>query len=113
MATTDTCLPRLRVFLDASLLTALVLTGLALRRRVVSSGPPSKPDDLYYDHLNRTFRRSVAGSPSVGDPGTRAGSGDRLPDLTLARGALPHAVHWLHVRGRGAQCEGGAAHHRL
>ncbi|KAE9037088.1 hypothetical protein PR002_g6742 [Phytophthora rubi] len=32
MATTDTCLPRLRVFLDASLLTALVLTGLALRR---------------------------------------------------------------------------------
>nr|KAE8919797.1 hypothetical protein PF009_g29902 [Phytophthora fragariae] len=65
MATTDTCLPRLRVFLDASLLTALVLTGLALRRRVVSSGPPSKPDDLYYDHLNRTFRRSVAGSPAT------------------------------------------------
>ncbi|KAE9224460.1 hypothetical protein PF001_g12390 [Phytophthora fragariae] len=60
MAATDTCLPRLRMFLDASLLAALVLTALALRRRVVSSEPPPKPDDLFYDHLNRTFRRSVA-----------------------------------------------------
>ncbi|EGZ12793.1 hypothetical protein PHYSODRAFT_392075, partial [Phytophthora sojae] len=56
----DTCLPRLRVFLDASLLVALVLTAFALRRRVGAASTPPKPDDLYDDHLNRTFRRSVA-----------------------------------------------------
>ncbi|KAG6615038.1 uncharacterized protein IUM83_08652 [Phytophthora cinnamomi] len=60
MAAADTCLSRLRVFLDASLLVALLLTAFALRRRVVDAKAPPKSDDLYYDHLNRTFRRSVA-----------------------------------------------------
>ncbi|KAG6615091.1 uncharacterized protein IUM83_08649 [Phytophthora cinnamomi] len=60
MAAADTCLSRLRVFLDASLLVALLLTAFALRRRVVDAKAPPKSDDLYYDHLNHTFRRSVA-----------------------------------------------------
>ncbi|KAL4138984.1 hypothetical protein PRIC2_002484 [Phytophthora ramorum] len=57
----DNCLPRLRVFLDASLLALLLLTTFALHRRVTANRTSSKPyANALYDHRNRSFRRSTA-----------------------------------------------------
>ncbi|KAL3656936.1 hypothetical protein V7S43_018141 [Phytophthora oleae] len=58
----DHCLPRLRVFLDVSLLALLVLTALALHRRVAEPKElPSKFDvSAPSNYLKPTFRRRVA-----------------------------------------------------
>ncbi|KAF4146347.1 hypothetical protein GN958_ATG04470 [Phytophthora infestans] len=58
----DHCLPRLRVFLEASLLALLVVTACALRRQVTmkEDTPPKFDTNALYDHVRPTFRRSVA-----------------------------------------------------
>ncbi|ETP52895.1 hypothetical protein F442_02182 [Phytophthora nicotianae P10297] len=59
---TDECLPRLRVFLEVSLLSLLVVTAFALCRFTTKTEEiPSKFDvNALYDHVRPTFRRSVA-----------------------------------------------------
>jgi hypothetical protein len=56
----DRCLPRLRMFLDASLLALLVVTAVALRRRVARPDPPKPDANALYEDVARSFRRSVA-----------------------------------------------------
>ncbi|OWY98836.1 hypothetical protein PHMEG_00030294 [Phytophthora megakarya] len=58
---TDDCLPRLRVFLDASLLVLLIFTTLALHRRATRQETPPKIDDgTLYNYQRPPFRRSIA-----------------------------------------------------